>query len=154
VLHYRRLGSRGFSWLGTIPPTQRGATSIPRARAGDAVIRGAHFDPFDQQSLGTDIPALYLERNQGLVLSRQLQLTQVQQQMALVMDLEGRIDWLAENIETAVMGAELRARKGKNGLPDVTIHYIASTHVSICCFRRCASKFDSREEHLHPVVAK
>jgi hypothetical protein len=74
---------------------------------------GAHFDPFDQKSLGPDIPALYTERNQGLVLSRELQLSQVMKQTALVMDIEGRIEWLTDNIEWAVMDAHLRSRKGK-----------------------------------------
>jgi hypothetical protein len=51
-----RIGSRGFSWDGNIPPTAPGATSIPKARATDYKLRGAHFFPFDQPSLGPDIP--------------------------------------------------------------------------------------------------
>lgn len=106
-----RMGSRGFSWSGYIPPTALGATSVPKARAADGVIRGAHFWPFDQASLGPDIPCYMTERNQGLVLDRSLQRSQIDAQMALVDDLLGRIEWLAENIEDAQMGPELRARK-------------------------------------------
>jgi len=106
-----RMGSRGFSWTGYIPPTELGATSIPKARASDGVIRGAHFWPFDQRSLGPDIPCYLIERNQGLVLDRSLQRLQIDQQMALVDDLQGRIDWLGENIEDAKMDAVFRSRK-------------------------------------------
>ena len=35
------------------------------ARASDGYIRGAHFWPFDQPSLGPDIPCYLDERNQG-----------------------------------------------------------------------------------------
>lgn len=106
-----RMGSRGFSWSGYIPPTARGATSVPKARAADGIIRGAHFWPFDQDSLGPDVPCYMTERNQGLVLDRSLQRSQIDAQMALVDDLQGRIDWLEENIEDAQMRPELRSRK-------------------------------------------
>lgn len=106
-----RMGSRGFSWTGYIPPTALGATSVPKARAPDGVIRGAHFWPFDQRSLGPDIPCYLTERNQGLVLDRSLQRAQIDEQEALVDDLRGRIDWLEANIEDATMRPELRARK-------------------------------------------
>jgi hypothetical protein len=106
-----RLGSRGFSWVGYIPPTALGATSIPKARAVDGFIRGSHFWPFDQDSLGPDIPCYLSERNQGLVLDRSLQRLQIERQEALVDDLRGRIDWLGENIEDASMGPTLRSRK-------------------------------------------
>lgn len=106
-----RMGSRGFSWEGNVPPTAKGATSIPKARAAEGFIRGAHFWPFDQRSLGPDIPCYLTERNQGLVLDRALQQRQINAQEALVSDLRGRIDWLGENIEDATMRPELRARK-------------------------------------------
>jgi hypothetical protein len=99
-----RLGSRGFSWYGTIPPTKAGESSIPMARALEGEIRGAHFWPFDQDSLGPDIPCYLDERNQGLVLDRKLQRAQIDKQEALVSDLLGRIEWLEENIEWADMG--------------------------------------------------
>eukprot|EP00605_Chrysophyceae_sp_TOSAG23-4_P001786 GSChrysophyteH1.ASY1.ANO1.1975.1 assembled CDS len=106
-----RLGSRGFSWKGYIPPTQAGKTSIPMARALDGVIRGAHFWPFDQASLGPDIPCYLDERNQGLVLDRTLQQAQIRKQEALVTDLDARIAWMWDNVEWSDMGPELRSRK-------------------------------------------
>ena len=106
-----RLGSRGFTWNGDIPPTELGQTSIPKARAGDGEIRGAHFWPFFQESLGPDIPCFLKERNQGLVLDRSLLLAQIQSQQSLVSDLIGRVAWLEENIEVATMGPDLRSRK-------------------------------------------
>ena len=106
-----RMGSRGFSATGYIPPTERGATSIPKARAPEGTIRGAHFWPFSQRSLGPDIPCYHAERNQGLVLDRSLQSRQIYEQEALVDDLKGRIDWIGDNIEDASMRPELRARK-------------------------------------------
>ena len=106
-----RMGSRGFSWKGQIPPSAKGATSIPMARAQDGIIRGAHLWPFDQASLGPDIPCFLYERNQGLVLDRTLQRRQIYQQESLVSDLEGRIAWIGNNIEVADMGPVLRSRK-------------------------------------------
>jgi hypothetical protein len=110
-----RMGSRGFSWNGYIPPSSLGSTSVTKARAltvtDEGAIRGAHFWPFDQPSLGPDVPCYMTERNQGLVLDRALQRTQIDAQEALVDDLFGRIDWLDEHIETAVMGPQLRSRK-------------------------------------------
>lgn len=106
-----RLGSRGFNWKGAISPTELGQTSIPKARAKDGVIRGSHFWPFDQVSLGPDVPCFMEERNQGLVLNRDLQRKQIDIQVALVDDLGGRIQWLGENIEIASMDAQRRSRK-------------------------------------------
>ena len=59
--------------LGYIPPTAIGFTSLTKARASDGIILGTHFSPFNQKSLGTDIPCYEKERNQGLVLDRILQ---------------------------------------------------------------------------------
>ena len=105
------MGSRGFSWSGYIPPTATGATSLINARAADGFIRGAHFWPFDQSSLGPDVPCYLTERNQGLILDRSLQRKQIDEQENLVDDLKGRIDWLEINIEDATMRPELRSRK-------------------------------------------
>jgi hypothetical protein len=107
-----RLGTRGFNWEGTLPPIQAGQVSVPRARALELkYIRGAHFWPFDQPSLGPVVPCYLLEENHGLVLNRDLQRRQIDQQDALVSDLEGRIDFLQDNIETAFMDASRRSRK-------------------------------------------
>lgn len=106
-----RIGSRGFTWEGFIPPTAKGHTSIPKARAQDGFIRGSHFWPFDQDSLGPDIPCYLKERNQGLVLDRSLHKSQIEKQDALIDDIQGRIDFIGNNIEWADMGAELRSRK-------------------------------------------
>jgi len=51
------------------------------------------------------------ERNQGLVLDRTLQHKQIGWQQALVYDIKGRVDWIDENIEVALMSATLRSRK-------------------------------------------
>jgi hypothetical protein len=106
-----RMGGRGFSWYGSIPPTAKGQTSIPKARSPDGKINGAHFWPFDQRSLGPDIPCYRKERNQGLILDRSLQVTQIDKQEQLVSDLEGRVAWLGEQIEVATMDSTLRSRK-------------------------------------------
>ncbi len=106
-----RLGSRGFSWSGQIPPTERGKTTLNRARASTGVITGAHFWPFDFQSLGPDIPCFQLERNQGLVLDRILHQTQLDKQEAFVDDIRGRVDWWSNNLDLADMGPVYRSRK-------------------------------------------
>lgn len=120
-----RMGSRGFSWNAYLPPSALGETSSPRVRAKNGIIRGAHFWPFDQPSLGPDIPCFMTERNQGLVLDRSLQSAQIIQQETLVEDLMGQINWLTDNIETAVMGPQLRSRKDvKTNLSDVRLDII------------------------------
>jgi len=106
-----RMGSRGFSLIGYIPPTANGYTSITKARAIDGFLRGAHFWPFNQKSLGTDIPCYEKERNQGLVLDRKLQRQQINQQEALINDINGKIKWIENNIEDATMTPNLRSRK-------------------------------------------
>lgn len=116
-----RMGTRGFSWDGNIPPTKEGASSISDARADPGTIRGAHFWPFDQDSLGPDIPAYLQERNQGLILDRRLHHIQTGFQEALVYDLEGRVEWIEENIEWARMDAVRRSRR------DVR-HYMIGEH--------------------------
>ncbi len=103
-----RLGSRGFSWKGNLAPMP---IEPFKSKAGSGQILGAHFWPYDQKSLGPDIPCFLEERNQGLILDRSLQLSQIEEQEALVSDLIGRVDWLGENIEWANMSPQLRSRK-------------------------------------------
>lgn len=105
-----RLGCRGVSWEGNIPPTEVGASSIPRARANLGNITGALFWPFAEESLGPVIPSFLRETNQGLVLDRTQHYTQLLKQQSLVNDLKGRLDWLTVNIQDAAMGPELRSR--------------------------------------------
>lgn len=93
------MGSRGFS-INRTPPV-----------LNSSVIRGSHFSPFASKGLGPDIPCYEQERNQGLVLDRQLQAYQIAWQDYLLSDLEGRVNWLGENIEWAKMGPVLRSRK-------------------------------------------
>jgi hypothetical protein len=116
-----RLGTRGFNWYGNIPPTEEEQSSISKARAKPGTIRGAHFWPFSQASLGPDIPCYLEERNQGLVLDRRSHHLQIGYQEALVNDLEGRVKWIEENIEWAKMDSERRARR------DVR-HYMIGQH--------------------------
>lgn len=98
-----RMGTRGFSFNDVTVPTINDASDIN--------IRGAHFNPFNTTALGPDIPAYEQERNQGLVLDRQLLGAQIYNQDSLVDDLKGRIDWIGDNVEWAKMGPILRSRK-------------------------------------------
>lgn len=75
------------------------------------MLRGAHFSPFEQPSLGPVIPCYGRETNEGLVLDRSLQRRQIDHQEALVSDIKGRIEFLSINIENATMGPTLRSRK-------------------------------------------
>jgi hypothetical protein len=82
--------------MGSIPPSAKGESSLTpeNSNAPFTYIRGAHFWPFSQESLGTDYPCYLTERNQGLVLDRQLQQRQITKQEALIDDLQGRVDWI------------------------------------------------------------
>ena len=149
-----RIGGRGFSWNGEIPPTKEGNTSIPLARAKKGTIRGTHFWPFDQPPLGPDIPCAFLERNQGLVLDRRLHNSQIGKQEALVYDLEGRVDWINENIEFAKMDAVKRSRKDvKEFMIKERDHFTAwlvnerselnSLNSSQCTLQKCSIQFNT-----------
>jgi len=159
-----RIGTRGFSWDGIIPPTQEGMTSIPDARAKKLyTMRGSHFFPFDFPSLGPNIPCYRDERNQGLILDRQLQYAQILKQQALVDDLEGRIDWSVENIEWAVMGPVLRSRKDVKStmefvIQDYTDWYdnevqeLSELTSSMCVETQCTITFDTNTLQLTGAI--
>eukprot|EP01038_Epipyxis_sp_PR26KG_P012059 gene12059-16136_t len=158
-----RIGSRGFSWNGYIPPTKSGYTSIPKARAADGIIRGAHFWPFDQASLGPDIPCYLTERNQGLVLDRKLQNKQINQQEALIKDIKGRTEWIEENIEVAQMNAVLRSRKDvRANLTWVKADYhhwymnevaeLVELNTSQCVSTRCMIQFNTSSLELTGAI--
>lgn len=160
-----RMGSRGFNWLGTIAPTQLGMTSTPKARAKDGDITGAHFWPFDQVSLGPDVPCYLQERNQGLVLNRDLQRQQIDQQNALVQDLAGRIRWIGENLEFINMDAHLRARKDvrRNSLyvqadfqrwHDNEVKELRNLSSSMCVNVDCNLVFDTSALTLTGAIGK
>ena len=149
-----RLGTRGFTWNGNIPPTKEGFTSIPQARASPGTIRGTHFWPFDQDPLGPDIPCFMEERNQGLVLDRRLHNSQIGKQEALVFDLEGRVDWIDENIEYARMDSVRRARKDvKEYMTAEKIHFsqwlenerveLKQLNSSQCTLQKCSITFNT-----------
>jgi hypothetical protein len=53
-------------------------------------LRGAHFNPFDFESIGTVFPLYRHEENRGLVLDRQMQREQIDTQQALVDDIAGK----------------------------------------------------------------
>ncbi len=149
-----RLGSRGFSWNGYIPPSMKGSTSIPKARAAEGIIRGALFLPFDQRSLGPTYPCYLTEENQGLVLDRALQLSQIEKQEALIDDLAGRITWIDENIEFAQMDSVRRSRKDvKENLTKVMddfghwhdneVQELRLLNSSQCAFTKCTIQFNT-----------
>ncbi len=158
-----RMGSRGFSWYGSLPPHQIGSLSIVKARANPASIRGAHFWPFNQASLGPDVPCYLSERNQGLVLDRSLHFAQVSQQEDLIDDLQGRIDWLSNNIEFATMGPLLRSRKDvKENISWVIADFrnwwqneiveLKELNSSQCVGRRCGIMFNTSSLELTGAI--
>ena len=151
-----RLGSRGFSWIGSIPPAARGNSTIVNKGAINkhGFIRGAHFNPFFQSSLGPDVPCYLTERNQGLILDRQLQQHQIEWQEALVSDLSGRVNWMQENIEWATMGPVLRSRKDTtskmtwersvfNDWLNAETDELIQLNSSQCAKKKCSIRFDT-----------
>jgi hypothetical protein len=106
-----RIGTRGWNWDGLVPHIASNQSTIKSSRAAFEMIRGAHFWPFDEESLGPDVPCYRGERNQGLVLDRQLQAKQINQQDSLVQDIEGKIAFLERNIQNSTMGPVKRSRK-------------------------------------------
>lgn len=149
-----RLGTRGFSWDGSIPPTQDNASSIANPRMEYKRIRGAHIWPFAERSLGPDLPCYLLERNQGLVLDRRMLHHQIGYQEALVYDLEGRVQWIEENIEFAKMDAMRRSRRDvKHYMIGQRTHFLhwlnnedaelQELKVSQCVLKKCYLLFNT-----------
>jgi len=147
-----RMGARAFSFEGNSAPIKNGTS-----------IRGAHFSPFDSTPLGPDIPCYLIERNQGLVLDRQLQSNQIFWQQALVDDLHGRIKWITENIEWAVMGPKYRSRKDVkerlsyvrwdyNHWLDNEIRELFQLNSSQCSFKKCTIKFNTSSLELTGAI--
>jgi hypothetical protein len=119
-----RLGTRGWNWDGEYPATSNAnrtegakdgyySEDDPEAPEVSVMswIKGAHFWPFNQTSLGPVLPAYHHEENHGLVLDRQNLHKQIHFQEALIDDIKGRVDWTRDNDEWSTMGAELRSRK-------------------------------------------
>ena len=111
-----RIGSRGFKIATNLPPQIPFGGPVVISKQSNlynlTVIRGAHFSPFEYYiSTTTNIPSYLKERNIGLVLDRQSQTYQVNQQDALLLDLSGEINWMTQNLQTATMDFKLRSRK-------------------------------------------
>ena len=147
-----RMGTRGFNYEGNLPST------LLNGR-----IRGAHFSPFNATSLGPDIPCYERERNQGLVLDRQLQSSQIDWQEILISDLKGRIDWLFKNIEWATMGPIYRSRKDvKEYLTRVKHNYtewhdnevseLIQLNTSQCSLTNCTIMFNTSSLQLTGAI--
>ena len=74
----------------------------------------AYFSPFRLPSSISsiyDIPSYLSDSNQGLVLDRNVQYSQLYKQNALISDLNGEIQFLTDHTETAVTDFQLRSRK-------------------------------------------
>ena len=74
----------------------------------------AYFSPFHLPSSTSsiyDIPSYLSDSNQGLVLDRNVQYSQLYKQNALISDLNGEIQFLTDHAETAVTDFHLRSRK-------------------------------------------
>ena len=148
-----RMGSWGFNFDGTMPLTEQSGK----------LIRGAHFNPFNTTSLGPDIPCYMQERNQGLILDRQLQTYQISWQNSLVDDLTGRVDWTSDNIEWAKMGPVLRSRKDvKRHLSAIRATYnhwleneiqeLRELNSSMCASVKCTITFNTTSFELTGAI--
>ena len=74
-------------------------------------LSGSHFWPYNQTSLGLNLPALHAEENHGLVLDRASLQTQVYLQEALILDINQRVNWTRRNDEWSTMNYIYRSRK-------------------------------------------
>ncbi len=73
--------------------------------------KGAHWSPFDFESLGPSIPSFNTSKNEGLVLNAGHLSDQVQRQRAWILDIEKYIKWIHEEINTTSLEAHTRFRK-------------------------------------------
>jgi hypothetical protein len=102
-----RAGLRGFVLDGGCTPTVRHECNA----SVEDLLPHAHFSFADFASIGPVIPAVYTEENRGLVLNNASLQVQIEQQTALVDDLQSEHDWMTENIEIAMMDSVRRSRK-------------------------------------------
>jgi hypothetical protein len=147
------MGSWGFNFEGSKPLTE----------SSGKMVRGAHFNPFNTTSLGPDIPCYMQERNQGLILDRQLQTYQIGWQNSLVDDLFGRVNWISDNIEWSKMGPVLRSRKDVkrhqsavratyNRWLDNEIEELKELNSSMCASVKCTIMFNTSSFELTGAI--
>jgi len=122
-------------------------------------IKGAHFWPFHQRSLGPTWPAFHEEENQGLVLDRRNLYRQIKRQETLINDIQGRVKWTRDNDEFSTMGYELRSRKDvKRNMTWVAQDYedwemneraeLQELSLSQCSQRNCTIMFNTSSLEL------
>ena len=139
----------------------RGAA--PRRPSREEKPRGAHFHPFDQDSLGPAVPA-YRAENRGLVLDAAAKDRDAAAQAALIADLDEGRRWNRENAEVALMDADLRGRlhvkvpmdRLFDGLTAEASHErgrLAALEASQCQRgRACALHFDTSSATMRGVI--
>lgn len=153
-----RIGTRGFNWVGNPP-----LTSMLQFNSSSSGLPGALFWPFNETSLGPTVPGYLHDSNQGLVLDRQHQVSQISIQSALVDDLYGRMNWLRANIDTINMGARLRSRRDVRlfqvqVLANVTEWYknelaeLILLNSSQCVYRSCNLLFNTSSATLTGAI--
>lgn len=75
------------------------------------IPKGAHWSPFDFESLGPSIQSFNTSSNNGLVLNRERLFQQVKKQQHWISEIEDYLLWLKSNIEITSLEAITRFRK-------------------------------------------
>lgn len=73
--------------------------------------KGAHWSPFDFESLGPSVPSFNSSTNNGLVLNAVHLMEQMQKQEEWVTEIEAYLAWLKNEINTTSLEAHTRFRK-------------------------------------------
>jgi hypothetical protein len=83
----------------------------PRNLNRNTKPRGAHWSPFDFDSLGPNIPTFGGKRNQGLVLNMRRKMIEIQHQKDRIFELETHVQWLSNAMHSASLDPSARFRR-------------------------------------------
>jgi hypothetical protein len=97
-----RAGTYGWAHRGALL-SRTGTTPHPRPK-------GAHFSPMAFESLGPTVPTYSFLWNRGLVLDNISLGWQLEQLDKVISSYQAKIDFMADNVETALLDAKARAR--------------------------------------------
>jgi hypothetical protein len=92
----------------------------PRTHLSTTEVPGAHWSPFDFDSLGPSVPTFNGTFNKGLVFNNTQLKREIKQQESLIVQICNDIQWLKNESEVATLDATKRFRR------DVTPHIMAT----------------------------
>ena len=100
-----------YGWKQSCDWEKSSRRCLPRSKVHGSKPKGAHWSPFDFDSLGPNVPTYGGKWNQGLVLNADRKIRDIQLQTKRIKDLEDHIQWLGREMFSSSMDPSARFRK-------------------------------------------